>query len=41
MKLRLKVTLKDFNIPSNEGQFNARKYYTSLDLIIVQICQIL
>ena len=29
-EVKIKVTLKDFNIPSNEGQFNARKYYTSL-----------
>lgn len=24
------VRLKDFNVPTNEGQFNSRKYYTSL-----------
>ena len=29
-EVKIKVTLKDFNIPSNEGQFNVRKYYTSL-----------
>ena len=29
-KVNVKVRLKDFNVPSNEGQFNSRKYYTSL-----------
>lgn len=29
----LKVSLKDYSMPTNEGQFNSRKYYTSQGFI--------
>lgn len=31
--VNLKVILKDYSTPANEGQFNSRKYYTSLGLL--------